>query len=119
MSHPAVSPKLYFLVFVTLIALTSVTVGVAYLDLGPLNTVVALTIAGCKTLLVILYFMHARYSSRLTWVFAGVGFLWLAILIAFTMSDMRTRSWQPAPSGWTTTSTSWRVDVRESQSGLP
>ncbi len=104
MSHPMVSPKLYFLVFATLMILTGVTVGAAYLDLGPLNTVVALTIAGCKTLLVILYFMHVRYSSRLTWVFAGVGFLWLAILIAFTMSDMRTRSWQPAPRGWTATS---------------
>ncbi len=103
MAPPTVSPKLYFLVFATLMILTGVTVGVASIDLGPLNTIVALTIAGCKTLLVILYFMHVRYSSRLTWVFAGVGFLWLAILIAFTLSDMRTRNWQPAPGGWTVT----------------
>jgi cytochrome c oxidase subunit 4 len=102
MAHAIVSTKLYFLVFATLIMLTAVTVRVASIDLGPLNTVVALTIAGTKTLLVMLYFMHLRYSSRLTWVFAGTGFLWLAILIGFTMSDIRTRSWQPAPSGWTT-----------------
>jgi cytochrome c oxidase subunit 4 len=101
MSHPTVSPKLYFLVFTVLIVLTFVTIGVASLDLGPLNTVVALTIAGCKTFLVILYFMHVRYSSRLTWVFAGVGFLWLAILISFTLSDVRTRNLLPAPVGWT------------------
>ena len=100
MTHAHPSPKLYFLVFATLIVLTGVTVWVAYLDLGPLNTVVALTIAVCKTLLVILYFMHVRYSSRLTWVFASAGFFWLAILLAFTMSDLRTRGWLAPPHGW-------------------
>ena len=100
MTHAQPSPKLYFLVFAVLIVLTAVTVWVAYIDLGPLNTVVALTIAVCKTLLVILYFMHVRYSSRLTWVFASVGFFWLAILIAFTLSDVRTRPWLATPSGW-------------------
>jgi len=103
MTHAHPSPKLYFLVFATLIVLTGVTVWVAYLDLGPLNTIAALTIACSKTLLVILYFMHVRYNSRLTWAFASVGFFWLAILIAFTMSDVRTRNWLATTSGWVST----------------
>lgn len=60
---------------------------------GGLNAVIALAIAVLKALLVILYFMHARYSSRLTWVFAGAGFFWLMILIGGTMDDFLTRNW--------------------------
>ena len=100
MSSHIVAPKTYFLVFATLMALTSVTVGVAYLNLGPLNVVIALTIAFCKMLLVALFFMHVRYSSRLTQLVAGAGFLWLMILIGLTLSDFLTRSWLPGPRGW-------------------
>jgi cytochrome c oxidase subunit 4 len=73
--------------------LTAATVWVATFDLGALNAIVALTIAVVKATLVVLYFMHVRYSSKLTWVFVGAGFFWLVILIAFTFSDYATRAW--------------------------
>ncbi|HTN72437.1 MAG TPA: cytochrome C oxidase subunit IV family protein [Methylomirabilota bacterium] len=83
---------LYASVFVALVALTLITTGVAFIDLGgDLNSVVALVIAVAKALLVILFFMHARTSSRLTWVFIGAGFFWLAIMMALTFSDFLTR----------------------------
>lgn len=99
MSDPVVSRKTYFIVFVILLILLAATLGVAYLDLGPLNEVVALTIAIAKALLIILYFMHVRYSGRVTWVFVGLGFFWLAILVTLTMSDYLTRNWLLTLSG--------------------
>jgi cytochrome c oxidase subunit 4 len=95
MSTHIVPMKTYFKVFGALMAGTLVTVIVAYQDLGhgPLNTVVALTIAAIKALLVVLWFMHLRWSSRLTWLFAIAGILWLALLIGLTMADFDTRGW--------------------------
>jgi cytochrome c oxidase subunit 4 len=61
---------------------------------------VALTIAVSKASLVALYFMHVRWSSRLTWVFVGAGVFWLLILIALTLSDVFTRQWLPALPPW-------------------
>ncbi len=74
-------------------ALTVLTVVVANFDLGPFNAIVALTIAVCKATLVVLYFMHVRYSSRLTWVFVSAGLFWLIIMVALTLSDYLTRPW--------------------------
>lgn len=85
--------RTYLLVFVALLVLLGLTVGVAYLDLGVWSIVLAMTIATVKALLVILYFMHARSSSRLIWLFAGVGFAWLGIMIVLTMSDYLSRGW--------------------------
>ncbi|MFY9611855.1 MAG: cytochrome C oxidase subunit IV family protein [Blastocatellia bacterium] len=93
MSEHVVSRKTYFIIFIALLVLTAATVLVAYFDLGRLNVIVALSIAVLKATLVVLYFMHVRYSSRLTWVFVGAGFFWLAILVAFTLSDYATRNW--------------------------
>ena len=93
MAHSGV--RLYVAVFAALVFLTLVTVGVSYVDLGPLSVVVALTIAFTKALLVVVFFMHLRESSGLTWVVAGGGFFWLAILIGLTMSDVVTRGWLP------------------------
>ena len=94
-SDPVVPVKVYVLVFLALLALTAVTTAVAFFDLGGgINNAIALTIAVCKALLVILYFMHFRYSDKLTWVFAAAGFFWLLILIGGTMDDVLTR---PAP----------------------
>jgi cytochrome c oxidase subunit 4 len=90
-SSHIVSVQLYVAIFLTLMVLTAITVGVSFADLGPFNNVVALTIAVTKAMLVILYFMHVRYSSRLTWLVISSGFVWLAILIAFTLSDELTR----------------------------
>ncbi len=72
---------------------TAVTVVVAYFDLGVMNNVVMLAIACTKALLVVLYFMHVRWSTRLTWVVAASGFVWLLIMFGFTLSDYLTRGW--------------------------
>jgi len=93
MSEHVVPVRIYFIIFATLLALTALTVIVSGIDLGRLNTVVALAIAVTKAVLVILYFMHLRYSTGLTWLVVSSGFVWLGILILFTMTDMLTRSW--------------------------
>jgi len=84
--------RTYFLVFAALIVLTVATVGIdLWGNLGPLHTGATLVIASIKAALVILIFMHVLYSSRLTWVFAAAGLLFLAILIAYTLQDYLTR----------------------------
>lgn len=93
-SQHIVSIRLYAAIFGALLLLTLGTAAIAFVDLGgELNTVVALTIAIVKALLVILFFMHVRYSSRLIWVFVGAGFFWLTILMTLTLSDALTRGW--------------------------
>ena len=94
MSAGHVAPlKLYYSIFLALIVGTIVTVAVAFVDLGPLNNIVMLGIAITKALLVVLFFMHVRWSTRLTWVVAGAGFFWLLILFVLTMSDYMSRGW--------------------------
>lgn len=93
---PHVLPlRVYFAVFFALMAGTALTVWVAYQDLGLMNTFVAMSIAITKAVLVVLYFMHVRYSDKLIWVFASAGFIWLIILFAFTLMDPMTRDWLP------------------------
>jgi cytochrome c oxidase subunit IV len=101
MSEHVVSRKMYFVIFGALMVLTGMTVWVANFNLpGPLNAIVALTIAVLKATLVVLYFMHVRYSSKLTWVFIGGGIIWLIILFGFTLSDFWTRGWVPISTPW-------------------
>jgi cytochrome c oxidase subunit 4 len=89
-----VAPKsLYYLIFAALMVGTGLTVLVAFYDLGFMNNVMMLTIACAKALLVILFFMHVRWSSRLTWVVAASGFVWLLIMFSITMSDYLSRGW--------------------------
>lgn len=95
--RPTTSRITYFLVFLVLLVLLGATLLVAQFDLGPLNTALAISIAFAKAALIILYFMHVRYSSRVIWVYAVTGFFWLAILIVLSMSDFLTRGWLPAP----------------------
>ena len=97
MSEHVVSPKVYLGVFAALLLLTFATVQVAGQDLGPWNTVVALAIAVTKATLVVLYFMHVRYSPRLTWLVVASAFAWLAILLAITLSDYWSRGWLGNP----------------------
>ena len=93
-SQHIVSVRIYATIFAALLLLTTATAGVSFVDLGgQLNSIVALTIALIKTLLVILFFMHLLYRSRLTWVFAGAGFFWLLILLTLTMADTLSRNW--------------------------
>ena len=91
MAEHVSSPKLYIVVFLALMVFTVITVAVAYQDLGPLNDIVALTIAMTKALLVVLYFMHVRYSTRLTALTALGGLFFLGILIALTLNDYMSR----------------------------
>ena len=102
MSHPIVPQKTYLLVFICLIGLTLLTTGVAFLNLGPLNTPVALAIAFTKMFLVIYFFMHLKTSSGLVRVTLLAAFFWFVLLVAFIMTDYHTRSWTPTPSSWST-----------------
>ena len=91
--------RTYYTIFAILILCTGLTVWVAFLDLGPFNTIAALTIAVFKASLVVLFFMHVKYSSRLTWLVVVSGFVFLAIMIGFTMSDVVSRGWLGTPGG--------------------
>ena len=85
----------YGLIFGALIIGTLLTVVVAKFDLGPFNNIVMLTVACAKALLVVLYFMHVRWGTRLTMVVAASGFFWLLILFTITMADYASRGWMP------------------------
>ena len=95
-----ISPKTtYYGIFGALMVLTTVTVAVAFINLGALNFPVALGIAILKATLVILFFMHVKYSSRLTKLICGTAFFFLVILFGLTLSDYLSRGWFVAPGG--------------------
>ena len=93
MSEHVDSVKTYVLVFLGLICLTVATTAVSFVDLGPFSVVAALAIAICKMLLVALFFMHVRHSTKLTKLVVLGGLLWLGILISLTMADFAPRGW--------------------------
>ena len=93
MSEHIDSIKTYTWVWLVLLGLTAATTAVAYVDLGPFSVVIALVIAFTKMLLVALFFMHIRYSTKLTRLVVAGGLLWLGILMALTMADVVTRHW--------------------------
>jgi cytochrome c oxidase subunit IV len=101
--HHIVPVKYYFLVFGLLMVMTALTVLVAKFDLahiwGPLNIIVALTIAIIKATAVVLIFMHVKWSSRLTQVILVAGIFWLFILLSFTMTDYAARRGWPTSLG--------------------
>jgi cytochrome c oxidase subunit IV len=96
-SEHIVSPKLYILIFFALMILTGTTVYAATVDLNAdypgLNVIVALVIATCKAILVVLFFMHAYYSSKRTQLIIIAGVFWLAIMLSLTLGDYASRSW--------------------------
>jgi len=94
MNGHIVPTRVYFTIFAILIVATYVTVQVAFFDLGALNTVVALLIAVLKATLVVLYFMHVRYGTRLTWLVVAASALWLGILLMLTFGDYMTRQFR-------------------------
>ena len=110
MSEHIVPVKNYVAVFISLLVLTGLTTKVAFIDLGQTaigkthvidwNTVAALVIAVVKMLLVVLFFMHVKYSPGLTRLVVVAGFFWLAIMIALTLSDELTRGWTGNPQPW-------------------
>ncbi len=93
MSEHIVPKSTYYMIFTALMVGTAATVGAAFVDLGALNTVVALTIAITKATLVVLFFMHVKYSPKLTWLVVIGSVFWLVLLLAVTLGDYMTRSW--------------------------
>ena len=91
--HHVTPIRLYVGVLVLLGGLTALTVWIAFVDLGQFSTPVALLIATVKTTFVILYFMHLKYSTKLTWIVVGAAFLWLGVLFSLTLADFLTRHW--------------------------
>ena len=85
------SPNIYWKTFVALLLLLALTWGIGYVNLGPFNLIVALTIAIAKVLLVVMFFMHIKGSRRLLHLAASAGLLWLLILLALTFADYTTR----------------------------
>ncbi|MGB2592049.1 MAG: cytochrome C oxidase subunit IV family protein [Candidatus Acidiferrum sp.] len=98
MSEHVVSPKLYVGIFSALVILTITTYWASTVDLNAyfagLNVIVALVIATCKATLVVLFFMHAYYSSKRTKLVIFCGVFWLAIMLFLTLGDYATRSWE-------------------------
>lgn len=93
MSDHVVPVKIYVLIFLALMVGTGLTVGAAFVDLGAFNGIIALTIAMIKAVLVILFFMHVKYSSRMTKVTIVSAFVFLFILLALSMTDYVSRPW--------------------------
>ena len=86
--------RTYYSIYVILLVCTYLTWQIAFFDLGPLNTVAALAIAVFKAVLVVLFFMHVKYSTRLTWVVVIGSVFWLGILLTLTFGDYLTRAWR-------------------------
>src|SRR5688572_17412120 len=115
-----VSPKsTYYMIFGTLMVATAVTVFVAFLNLGVLNFPVAISIAIVKATLVILFFMHAKYSSRLTKLIVGGAFFFLLVLLTLTLTDYMSRGWHTSPRGTTTAGTLNRVGPPPAEQPVP
>jgi len=93
-AHHVVAKKIYYTIFGLLMFCTYLTVQIAFMDLGPLNAIAALVIATFKATIVVLFFMHVKYSTRLTWVVVLGSLFWLGILITLTMADYLTRAWR-------------------------
>src|SRR3954469_7494172 len=100
MAETVVSVRTYVLTAIALLLLAGATYGIAYIDLGVLNTAAALAIAATKTVLVALIFMHLRYKKGISRIVVLAACFWLALLIFFTLTDFFTRPWMPAPAPW-------------------
>jgi cytochrome c oxidase subunit IV len=106
--HHIVSPGTYLAIILTLMALTGITVWAAFVNLEQFNIVVALAIATCKATLVVLFFMHAKYSPKRTQLVIVAGIFWLAILLFMTMSDYVSRiDYRGVRSPFTRVSCQW------------
>jgi cytochrome c oxidase subunit 4 len=90
----APSARTYLICGVALLAFLALTIAAAYINLGPLNTIVAMSISVAKATLIILFFMHMRYNKPIMWLFVGAGFFWLGIMLVLAMSDYMSRGWR-------------------------
>jgi cytochrome c oxidase subunit 4 len=90
-----VQPKVYVWTCIALLGLLALTWMIGYVDLGPFNLIVALAIAITKAIVIALFFMHIKGSSRILHLAAVVGVIWLLIMISLTLGDYSTRGWVP------------------------
>jgi cytochrome c oxidase subunit 4 len=98
-THHVTEPRVYYIVYALLVILMLMTVGASYVNMGgALNNIVAMTIATIKAALVVLFFMQVKMGTRLTWVWASIGFIWLIFLFG-TLGDYVTRNWISV-TGW-------------------
>lgn len=95
--HHVATMSFYLKIFVTLIVLTILTAVCDYINLGRFNLIVAMIIAITKAMFVVLFFMHLKWSDKLTWAFAGSSLFFLALLIGITFDDYSMRYKEP---GW-------------------
>jgi cytochrome c oxidase subunit IV len=98
MSQHVIPPKTYYIIFAVLLVLLVLTVVAAEFDFGAANLIIAMAIAGAKAVLIVLYFMHIRYSLPIVQIAAVTGVLWLVIAGTFTMADYLTRGWIELPA---------------------
>jgi cytochrome c oxidase subunit 4 len=91
-------PPVYIRTYIFLVVMMLLTIGISRIQLGPLNNVAAMTIALAKATAVVLFFMQVRYSTKLTWVWASLGFVWLSLMFGI-LGDYLTRA-VLAASGW-------------------
>ena len=91
--HHIVPKSTYYLIFLALLVGTGLTWWIATIDLGMMNNVIMLTIAVTKATLVVLFFMHVKYGSKLTWLVLGGSVFFLLILLLLTLNDYLTRGW--------------------------
>ncbi len=91
--HHIIGPKIYTIVYVSLLILTLVTVKAAFIDLGVFNPILAVAIACLKATVVILFFMHVFYQSKLIKLTVASGFFTFLILVSLTLSDYISRAW--------------------------
>lgn len=106
--HHVVPVSTYIKVIISLMVLLIITLAAAAVDfsqygpaLAPLNIIIAMTIAVVKAVIIILYFMHVRYSSKLVWVFAFAAFYWVVILFVMTLTDYMSRYMTQYPGQYT------------------
>jgi cytochrome c oxidase subunit 4 len=90
--HHVIPTFVYYRVFAALMVLLVLTLAAAAFDLGPLNIAIAVTIAVIKAVLILLYFMHLRFSTPLVQVFGGAALFWLLIMFALTLTDYVSRN---------------------------
>jgi cytochrome c oxidase subunit 4 len=91
--HHIVSPRVYVVIFIALLVGTTLTVAASYVNLGIFNPIIALGIACTKATLVVLFFMHVKYSTRLTMLTVGAGIFMFLVLVGMTLSDYISRAW--------------------------
>lgn len=97
MSGHITAKTTYFTIFAALMVLTGITIATSFVNLGPLNFPVAISIAIVKAMLVVLFFMHLKYSSGLTKLIVGTGFFFLLVMFTLTLTDVLSRGWHTAP----------------------